>query len=106
MYQEFWAFHSNFKIEGIKLENLFPKQDDIIKCDLVATTNAVREALSMKIFTPEDGRLGIGTRALRDNDNIAILTGLQPTNNPSSTWERLQINRYVIFGWSDVWRTI
>jgi len=73
MYQEFWAFHSNFKIEGMKLENLFPEQDDIIKWDLVAATNAAREVFSMKIFTPEDGRLGFGTRSLRDTDNIAIL---------------------------------
>jgi len=75
MSQHFWALHLDFAIEGIRLKSLFPEQDDIMKWELETATKAIRVVLSMKIFTTADGKLGLGTQALRDGDNIAILRG-------------------------------
>lgn len=73
--QEFWEFHSDFSIEGMKLESLFPEQTDIIEWELETATHAIKAVQSMKIFTTADGKLGLGMRDLRDGDFIAILRG-------------------------------
>jgi hypothetical protein len=75
MSQEFWELHSDFSIEGMKLESFFPEQNDIIEWELETATNAINAVRFMKIFTTADGKLGLGTQDLRDGDCIAILRG-------------------------------
>jgi hypothetical protein len=75
MIQDFWIQHSDFAIEGIRLESLFPDQDDILALDLEATKRLVSEMLPMKLFTTMDGMLGSGAETVRDGDSIAILRG-------------------------------
>lgn len=75
MSQQFWELHSDFAVEGIRLKSFFPEQVDIMKWGLETATEAIRGVLAMKIFTTADGKLGLGTAALRDGDNIAILRG-------------------------------
>ena len=73
--QAFWALHSDFTIEGVRLKCLSPEQKDIMEWELETATKAVNAVRFMNIFTTADGKLGLGPIALRDGDSIAILWG-------------------------------
>jgi len=75
MIQGFWALHSDFAIEGIRLGSLLPGQDDIKEWNLDTATESVRNVLLTKILTTTDGKLGLGKQGLRDRDSVAILRG-------------------------------
>lgn len=84
--QDFWALHSDFAIEDIRLKSLFSEQTNIIEWDLESAAKAIRAVLFLRISITRDGKPGIGTQALR-----WLLycdpSRLQHTDYPSSTRE-------------------
>lgn len=71
----FRAVHSEFAIEGLQLDDLFPVLEDIVKWDIEGASQALNNVRSQILFTTIDGKLGLGADNVRDGDYIAVIQG-------------------------------
>jgi Heterokaryon incompatibility protein (HET) len=71
----FRAVHSEFAIEGLQLDDLFPVLEDIVEWDIEVASQALNNMRFQTLFTTIDGKLGLGSDNVRDGDYIAVVQG-------------------------------